>query len=336
MSNEILNIPVSYFPNKTSQATQSMTLREVLNIIQSNKFEMLISELRRLKQNGNDELASRIKSNLPAVTFCATFEGRRLSNAYSHYNNLLVIDIDKLGMADMDRVENCLAKDPYVMTYWKSPSGNGWKGLVPLQYAEDALDINVNDRHREAFVYIEDYFRERYQIELDSSGKDITRLCFFSWDPNLVIKNDVCPVQIIVKPKDEKKKNITSKQEEHVLPQQSESVVDFSWKQIEGRSNLKNVPMDRRIMENIYRYLQRHGLSITSSYEDWVKVAYAIANTFHPVYGRAMFMKLCELDGAGHDANKSERLIYDAYTTMNNRSDFSTIIYLAGKQGYVY
>ena len=335
MYNDILNISVSYFPNKTSQATQSMTLREVLSIIQSNKFEMLISELRRFKQEGNDELANRIKSNLPAVTFCATFEGRRLSNAYSHYNNLLVIDIDKLDATEMDSVEGCLAKDPYVMTYWKSPSGNGWKGLVPLQYAEGAIDMDVNERHREAFVYVEDYFRTRYQIELDSSGKDITRLCFFSWDPDLVIKDDVSPITIIVKPKEEKKRKRLPKQEEHVPTQPLETKIDLSWKQIEGKSYLKNNPMDRRMMENIYRYLQRHGLSITSSYEEWVKVAYAIANTFHPVYGRAMFMKLCELDGAGHNANKSEQLIYDAYTAMNNRSDFSTIIYLAGKKGYV-
>jgi hypothetical protein len=296
---------------------------------------MLISELRRLKQDGNDELADRIKSNLPAVTFCATFDGRRLSNAYSQYNNLLIIDIDKLDTTEMDRVEECLAKEQYVMAFWKSPSGNGWKGIVPLQYPEEAMNLEINERHRVAFVFVEEYFRTRYQIELDSSGKDITRLCFFSWDPNLTIKNEVYHIPVIIKPKEEKERKNISKHEEHVPPQPSETATVLSWKQVEGKSYLKNKPMDRRMMENIYRYLQRHGLSITSSYENWVKVAYAIANTFHPVYGRAMFMKLCELDGAGHNAHKSEQLIYDAYTAMNNRSDFSTIIYLAGKKGYV-
>lgn len=335
MYDEWLKIRVSYFPNKTSQATQQITMIDVLNTIQSNRFESLITELRKYKAEGKQDRADAIKSNLPAVTFCATFDGRRISNQYEHYNNLLVLDIDKLSKEDMVRVRECLMQDPYVASFWKSPSGNGWKGLVQLSFPKEAQILDASERHRNAFLCVEQYFKSNYSIELDSSGKDITRLCFFSWDPDLVIKDDVSPITIIVKPKEEKKRKRLSKQEEHVPTQPLETTIDLSWKQIEGKSYLKNDPMDRRMMENIYRYLQRHGLSITSSYEEWVKVAYAIANTFHPVYGRAMFMKLCELDGTRHNANKSEQLIYDAYTAMNNRSDFSTIIYLAGKKGYV-
>ena len=332
MDNIWSDIKVSYFPHMKSYAAKSLTLQEILNMIRSDMFKERIVELRRYKSEGNKIKADTIKSNLPAVTLSATFEGRRLTNAYAHYNNLLVIDIDKLNDEEMTRVEECLHKDPYVATYWKSPSGSGWKGLVFLQYSEETLNVDVSECHREAFIYTENYFRTNYQIELDISGKDITRLCFFSWDPDLVIKEEIVPISVVIEHNVDKTKN--SKREEQNYSQ-IEVAKDYSWKQIEGRSTLKNNAMDRRLMENIYRYLQRHGLSITRTYNDWVKVAFAIANTFHPAYGRSIFMKLCELDGAGHNATKSEQLIYTAYTTMNNRSDFSTIIYLAREMGYV-
>lgn len=333
MYDDWLKIPVSYFPNKTSQTTQQMSLGDVLSTIQSNRFEMLISELRRFKAEGKQDRADAIKSNLPAVTFCATFDRRRISNQYAHYNNLLVIDIDKLSEEEMARIKECLMNDPYVASFWKSPSGNGWKGLVQLSYPEEVLILDVSERHREAFLYVEQYFKSNYSIELDSSGKDITRLCFFSWDPELVVKCTASAMPIKIEPKQ-------TKPERKVVPQSTHSqsphiVKDYAWSQIEGKSTQKNNPMDRRLMENIYRYLVRHNSSITGSYEDWVKVAFAIAGTFHPAYGRTMFMKLCRLDGVDHNEEQSERLIYDAYTTMEKRSDFSTIIYLAGKKGYV-
>ena len=333
MYDDWLKMPVSYFPNKTSQATQQMSLGDVLKTIQSNRFEMLISELRRFKADGKQDRADAIKSNLPAVTFCATFDRRRISNQYAHYNNLLVIDIDKLSEEEMARIKECLMNDPYVASFWKSPSGNGWKGLVQLSYPEEVLILDVSERHREAFIYIEQYFKSNYSIELDSSGKDITRLCFFSWDPELIIKDTAPPMPIEIKPKQAKPEKRIVSQSTYSKP--SNLVKDYAWNQIEGKSSQKNNPMDRRLMENIYRYLVRHNSSITGSYEDWVKVAFAIAGTFHPAYGRTMFMKLCRLDGADHNEEQSERLIYDAYTTMEKRSDFSTIIYLAGKKGYV-
>ena len=333
MYDDWLKMPVSYFPNKTSQATQQMSLGDVLKTIQSNRFEMLISELRRFKADGKQDRADAIKSNLPAVTFCATFDRRRISNQYAHYNNLLVIDIDKLSEEEMARIKECLMNDPYVASFWKSPSGNGWKGLVQLSYPEEVLILDVSERHREAFIYIEQYFKSNYSIELDSSGKDITRLCFFSWDPELIIKDTAPPMPIEIKPKQAKPEKRIVSQPTYSKP--SNLVKDYAWNQIEGKSSQKNNPMDRRLMENIYRYLERHNSSITGSYEDWVKVAFAIAGTFHPAYGRTMFLKLCRLDGVDHNEEQSERLIYDAYTTMEKRSDFSTIIYLAGKKGYV-
>lgn len=84
-----IDTQVSYFPHMTTSAEKFMPLLDVLNMIRTDVFKKRIIELRRYKSAGNNENATAIKSNLPAVTFCATFKGRRLSSAYSHYNNLL-------------------------------------------------------------------------------------------------------------------------------------------------------------------------------------------------------------------------------------------------------
>lgn len=67
-----------------------------------------------------------------------------------------------------------------------------------------------------------------------------------------------------------------------------------------------------------------------------MRVAFAIAGTFHPVYGRRLFMRLCELDGALHDEVKSEKLIFSAYMNRSGNCDFGTILFLASKKGFIH
>lgn len=69
------------------------------------------------------------------------YEGRRKADLCKQYNNLMVIDIDKLDDEEMRRVRVCLEQDDYVAAFWISPSGNGWKGLVGLEYAEGKMKI---------------------------------------------------------------------------------------------------------------------------------------------------------------------------------------------------
>ena len=164
-----LDTRVSYFPRMTSNAEKVLSLQEVLDMIRSDEFSERIGRLRGYKKDENEELARRVKSNLPAVTFCATFEQKRRSDLFVHYNNLLVIDIDELSEEVMEHVETCLFEDPYVLAYWKSPSGNGWKGLISLQYPEIAKIIGVVERHRQAFCAVEQYFKSHYQIEYKRS-----------------------------------------------------------------------------------------------------------------------------------------------------------------------
>lgn len=332
---ELTAINVSFYRNMKSADAKAATIGQVLDVIRSTFYETQVTTIRRLKAEGKKAEADEVKGNLHAVTFCATFQNRRLSGLYRQYNSLMVIDIDKLPDDEMERVRECLEACDVVGTYWKSPSGSGWKGLVPLNYLHTDKKTDVVEMHHWAFNKLEETFKADYDITLDTSGKDITRLCFMSWSPELRLKDTFGKFDVdLDEMKAVKKARKSSGEKMPVLKSSGEPI---QWNIVDGQKQEGRTgdPYDRRMLERIYKYLHSRGLSITSTYEDWVKVAFAIAQTFHSTYGRKMFMKLCELDGADHNEEKSERLIYDAYTTAEKRSDFSSIIYLATRKGFI-
>lgn len=331
----LLDVQVSFYRNMKSSIAQTVSVGSVLDAIRGNFYESQIKTIRQLRSLGKQVEADEVKSNLHAVTFCSTFKDRRLSSLCQNYNSLMVIDVDKLDAIEMSRVKNCLEESPVVACYWISPSGAGWKGLVPLCYLHLTKSMDIVDIHHWAFTKLEENFKNLYAIKLDASGKDITRLCFMSWCPQLRLKDEFQEFEIDL---DEMKRSMSLNKIEghkHIVRQSSGQPI--MWNLIDGQNQEGRTgnAYDRRLLERIYKYLVGRHESITSSYEDWVKVAFAIAHTFHSVYGRRMFMKFCELDGASHHEERSERLIYDAYTTPDKRCDFSTIIYLAKRKGFV-
>lgn len=93
---ELLNTPISFYRNMRSTKVIQTTVEKVLNAIEGPFYETQVKTIRHLKARGKQAEADEVKGNLHAVTFCATFEGRRLSSLYHTYNSLMVIDIDKL------------------------------------------------------------------------------------------------------------------------------------------------------------------------------------------------------------------------------------------------
>lgn len=117
-----------------------------------------------------------IKKSLPAVTWAGTFSKRK-KDAIKEYTGLMTIDIDKLPIEEIETLKKKLRDDPYTAILFTSPSGNGLKVIVKV--------AGGPDNHTNNFIALENYFREKYGIQIDQSGKDISRLCFLSSDKNV-------------------------------------------------------------------------------------------------------------------------------------------------------
>lgn len=322
----ILNLTVSFQENTWSEIILEPTIETILKEIKSDKYKPQISALRLSLENGDHEFYDNYKKKLPAVTFSATFNQRRKSDNLKNYNSLIVIDIDKLQEEQIIENYNQLLKDEYVIAFWRSPSNKGFKGLVAIDFRVDNKEKNELEKlHKSAFKKLSDYFLINYNIELDNSGSDITRLCFLSFDQNAVIKPNV--------------KKFIINNEDILLSNKKEASKKSDQKFISSKDalynhNNRNKPLDRKLMSDIIRYLANKQLSITYTYKEWCKVAMTIANTFTYDIGLNYFLKLSKLDSSKYDVINCTNFLIDCYETRKGNINFSSIIYLANQKGY--
>lgn len=324
-TNEISNLTVSYQNNTWSEITIEPTVEMVLNDIRSDKHKNQITILRTRLKNGDKDFYDNYKKQLPAVTFSATFNSKRTNENLKQYNSLIVIDIDKLTEKQIFETSNQLLKDEYVISFWRSPSNNGFKGLVLIDYKIGNEEIHLDVLHKSAFKKLFDYFLNNYNIELDKSGSDITRLCFLSFDNELVFKKSFKKFRI-------KNEDILFSTK---LVREKKSGLKFtSSKDVLNNPAGKNNPLDRKLMTDIIRYLTNKNKTITFSYEEWCKVAMSIANTFTYDIGLNYFLKLSRLDTTKFNEVSCTNFLNNCYETRKGNVNFSSIIYLANQKGY--
>jgi hypothetical protein len=323
---ELLNTLVSYQTTAYAPISKQVTLKSVLLEIAEEKYAFQIQHLRKELITGNIEKYNIHKKSLPGVTFSATFFEKRRKENLKTYNQIIVIDIDKLSESQIVTAKNNLLNDPYVFAFWTSPSKVGLKGLVYLNYESSFKIDQVDFYHKFAFKLLSEYFVTKYFLQLDENGSDTTRLCFYSSDNSLTLKESLVPFD--VKKLDSPLENVNS-------PQKKEKTLRPPTK----RSALltpkgKNNPYDRLKMQSIIRYLNKKNLSITETYESWYRVAYAIANTFTHDIGEKYFLQLCKMDSVKYDEINSKNILLYCYENNDSKIKFNTLVYFANQKGY--
>ena len=159
--------------------------KEILKIfadIQTGVYQNAITYLRKSLADDKKEAAERAKKSLPAFTPSATFNGGRKMEFLTNYNALMVLDIDKLEKEKLQQCKTKIRMDDFVFASFVSPSGNGLKIFVKVS--------SDKDQHKETFLELQRYFEDLLSVEIDKSGKDITRLCFMSFDPELYLNEN--------------------------------------------------------------------------------------------------------------------------------------------------
>ena len=165
-----------------NEVTEHKDFLKILEDIKSGTYKNAITYLRKSLADDKKEAAERAKKSLPAFTPSATFNGGRKMEFLTNYNALMVLDIDKLEKEKMQQCKTKIRMDDFVFASFVSPSGNGLKIFVKVS--------SEKEQHKETFLELQRYFEELLEVEIDKSGKDITRLCFFSSDPELYLNEN--------------------------------------------------------------------------------------------------------------------------------------------------
>lgn len=325
-TNNILDLKVSFQENTwTNVSVFEPTIRNVLDEIRSDKYKRQVINLRTNLEKGNIDFYNANKKRLPAVTFSATFNVNRARENVKNYNSLIVLDIDKLNPEEIAGCYAQLLQDEFVFSFWRSPSNKGFKGLVKLKFTDIKDDVDLDTKHKSAFIKLSTYFQKKYNLELDKSGSDISRLCFISYDKNLVRKEksmhfEITNADIYI---------IPNKVVDRLQKIKFSSNRDALYNPL-GRNNQHN----RKLMSDIIRHLTNKNLSITHTYSEWCKVAMAISNTFTYDIGLKYFIKLSKLDGTKFNETHCITFLNNCYETKNRSITFASIIYLANQKGY--
>jgi len=171
---------VTLFNGTDPKAVKDIPVQEALERIKNGNSKELIEKIRTVKDK---DKRNEIKKNLPAITFSGVFAYRNKDKLIKS-TTFAVLDFDNLP--NPEEVKRHIFEDEHIMAAWISPSGNGVKAIITIPEVEN--DTQYKEIYNAAL--------ELFDIKADGSTKDISRLTYESYDPNILIKDDFAKVTI--------------------------------------------------------------------------------------------------------------------------------------------
>ena len=200
---------ISLFKNFTT-VIGSRTLAEVVNGIRGNHYKESILKIRELVELGDQEQVDRLKKGLVAFTVSGMFVGGRKMSFLETYNPFVILDIDKLDLADLPDLILKTKEIEFTRVVFLSPSGRGLKIIVEVN--------SEMERHGLAYRQVSNFYEKELGVEIDKSGKDITRLCFMSYDPDIYFNEESTVFTIL---EDDKNSTQTSSPDSDLIPRRA-------------------------------------------------------------------------------------------------------------------
>lgn len=201
-------IQVSWVKYALDTATRECAVASAIEAIRTGgkklrgQVESLRSTIQRELTDHGDakrakQAASEQKKQLPAILWSGTFT-KRANDALVQHSGLLCADLDGLN-GELPVVQEQLKASPYVWVLFTSPSGDGLKAVFRV-YPDAA-------KHLGSYRAIEQHVRELTGAQVDQACKDVARLCFLSYDPELILKEGARAIEPLPEPEKQRPTN---------------------------------------------------------------------------------------------------------------------------------
>jgi hypothetical protein len=155
---------------------KSISLLDAYNYIVGEYAKQRTEKLRSIKE---PKQARQFKANnFDYCTFSGVFTSRNDKKIVQH-SGLMAVDFDHLP--NLEEVRQSLLVDEYFDTQllFVSPSGDGLKWIISIDTKQTT--------HSNYFAAVANYILQTYGVEVDKSGRDISRACFLPHDPQAYI-----------------------------------------------------------------------------------------------------------------------------------------------------
>jgi hypothetical protein len=157
---------------KNTKPEKIENLIDVLHEIATDKYKLQIEEIRKSENPSK----SPLKDKLPLFTPTGKFNHRSIAGL-EEYNGIICLDID--GVANpIDLKERCKNLH-WVYAAFITPSGQGLKVLVKTQATPET--------YKQQELLVAEAFNEVTGCSRDNHCKDIARIQFVSYDPEIFI-----------------------------------------------------------------------------------------------------------------------------------------------------
>lgn len=155
-------------------------LDEIVNDIKTGTYHRsVIPYMKLFEKEGKTEDTKKLKSKIPAFAISGKFSkyGRKIEHLRI-YHGYMILDID--GIKDQETYQKIFRKVKdilYTAVAFFSPSG-GMKIIVRT----NNKDVT---KHIELYKKLVSYYEAMLDVEFDTSTCDVSRLCFYSFDPDI-------------------------------------------------------------------------------------------------------------------------------------------------------
>ena len=203
-----------------STPVENRSLILITKDIKEGKYKNEIEKIRALAAEGKNDEADKLKRKLLAFTPSATFIGGRTKECLDMYSQFVILDLDNLTPGEINTAFMKVIAIPYTFSCFRSPI-NGLKILVEI--------TSTQEFHEQAYKQVADYYEQQLGLIVDRSGKDITWLCFVSYDPDAyrTINNEKFPIIIDGILQKESVTTMLSKNEDHQTEESNKFVLAF-------------------------------------------------------------------------------------------------------------
>lgn len=308
-------------PAQTTVSNQTLTLEQLYALIRGDKYKAATLELRSITDEKQRKEYKRTHFDFVTPSCTGT---KRSADAITKHSEIMAIDIDDYE-GDIELLKAELIRDPQLFTLMAfiSPSGKGLKLFVLINTAQNT--------HLNWFLAIEEYMQETYHVEIDKHCKDIARSCFLPYDEYVYI-ND------LLTHSDNNELEVESILNSELWLRRAQAH-NKSWPTTQqptfahaitpsGGANHEDEDLPALV-----KYITAHGINLTSSYDDWTHIGFALAYKYGE-QGRQLFHDFSRQDQRYNPTECDKK--YSSYLRGSSTAtpcNLATIFFIAKQQG---
>lgn len=208
--------------------------------LKSDRYAKKVKLIRTIEDKAERD---RLKAILPAITPSGLFSHRKESDLQKH-SGLMQFDADwkdNTHIKNFSELKQQIANITNVAYVGMSVSGLGYWGLVPIAHPH---------QHKSQFRALHKSFKKFY-IHIDTTPQNLASLRGYSYDPEAYFNHNATPFSLLDKP----------------------SSSHFTKQKRTGNGTVGDV-------YKIIQLINERGLDITSGYDKWLRIGFALADEF--------------------------------------------------------